>query len=135
VKMKSSAEDYNTEFRKHAKKTGFSDQDLADRYKQRLNDTILRSVYGLGTLPASLQEWMDRALHFNRLQEQLGQIRSTALGTSVYWPRTSSTNPRSVKTQVRVESDYRPGTTGPMDIDTTRHENKCRHHQENPSFT
>ena len=39
-------------------------------------------------------------------------------------------DPQPTRPQAHAESDYKPGTTGPMDIDTARHENKCHHCQQ-----
>ena len=41
LKQSGSVEEYNTEFSKYAKKTGFSDEDLADRYQKGLSNRIL----------------------------------------------------------------------------------------------
>jgi len=41
LKQSGSVEEYNTEFSKYAKKTGFSDEDRADRYQKGLSDRIL----------------------------------------------------------------------------------------------
>jgi hypothetical protein len=126
VRQTGSVEAYNTEFRKYAKKTGFSNEDLSDKYTRGLSTDILRSIYLSGALPTSLEVWISQALHFDRLSEQLHELRPAARNTNADKARAYEPRTQPVMPPVRAESDYKPGTTGPMDIDTARRENKCR---------
>jgi len=126
TKQTGSVEDYNTEFKKYARKTGFSDADLADKYQKGLNDAVIKSIYGSGTLPTSLQEWTERALHFDHLFERLRQLRPSARNAPTEGPRVPNRESQPARPQARAGTDYVPGTTGPMDIDTARREGKCR---------
>jgi hypothetical protein len=122
----SSVEAYNTEFKKHSRKTGFSDEDLSDKYQRGLNERILQSIYQSGALPNKLDEWFERALHFDRMYEQFQRLRPGVRGMTSERTKAPIAEPQQTKPRVRAE-DYTPGTTGPMDIDTARRENKCRH--------
>jgi hypothetical protein len=71
VKQTGSVETYSSDFRKYAKKTGFSDEDLSDKYQRGLNNEILYSIYHSESMPTSLDNWIERSLHLDRLSEQL----------------------------------------------------------------
>ena len=130
VKQTGSVETYSSDFRKYAKKTRFSDEDLSDKYQRGLNNEILYSIYHSETMPNSLDSWIERSLHLDRLSEQLRQVRpgarnmameKTSSRTFEPQPQVQSTVPKA-----RAESDYKPGTTGPMDIDRAKCEKVCR---------
>jgi len=125
LKQMGSVEEYNTEFSKYAKKIGFSDEDLADRYQKGLSDRILQSIYNLKNLPDTLVKWANHALHFDWLNEQLCQMQPGVCGVGFDRTKVPITEPQPVKPQpwVRAE-DYAPGTTGPMDINTAQWEKK-----------
>jgi hypothetical protein len=129
VKQTGSVETYSSEFRKYAKKTGFSDEDLSDKYQRGLNNEILYSIYHSKMMPTSLDGWIERSLHFDRLSEQLRQVRPGARNilTEKVGCRTFEPQPQVQTTapKVHTESDYKPGTTGPMDINRAKREKVC----------
>ena len=130
VKHTGSVETYSSDFRKYAKKTGFSDEDLSDKYQRGLNTEILSSIYQSESMPTSLDSWIERSLHLDRLSEQLHRVRPSArnLTTEKVSSRTFKPQPQvqTIAPKVRAESDYKPGTTGPMDIDRAKCEKVCR---------
>jgi len=69
---------------------------------------------------------MEVAQRYDRLYERLKQIRPYQPNAKATAPTTSQSASQPSNQRVRAE-DYKPGTTGPMDIDTARKENKCRH--------
>ena len=81
-------------------------------------------------MPTSLDSWIERSLHLDRLSEQLHRVRPSAhnLTTEKVSSRTFKPQPQvqTIAPKVRAESDYKPGTTGPMDIDRAKREKVCR---------
>jgi Ty3 transposon capsid-like protein len=125
TKQTGSVEAYSTEFRKYVKKTGFSNEDLANKYQRGLNNEIIQHIYHTGTLPISLNGWIKSALLYDRLSEQLHQLCPSTRNTAT--EKVKYLEPQLNKPLVHAESDYKPGTVGPMNIDTARHEGKCCH--------
>ena len=123
-----SVEEYNAEFKKYATQTGYSEVDLRRRYQKGLNTGIITKIYGAGRLPADMEGWYATALHFDQLYQQLQQIRPRAGGKVEERPR-GPTKETTVTTTERktTSADYKPGTSGPMDIDTAKREKVCRH--------
>ena len=121
VKHTGSVETYSSDFGKYAKKTGFSDEDLSDKYQRGLNTEILSSIYCSESMPTSLDNWIEHSLHLDRLSEQLHHVRPSAhnLATEKVSSRTFKPQPQvqTITLKVHAESDYKPGTTSPMDID------------------
>jgi hypothetical protein len=61
-----SVEAYTTKFRKYTKRSGFSDVDLAEKYKKGLQANIMDSIYhSTLSLPVTLDQWVEHAHHFN----------------------------------------------------------------------
>ena len=130
VKHIGSVEMYSSNFRKYAKKTGFSDEDLSDKYQRGLNTEILSSIYCSKSMPTSLDSWIKCSLHLDRLSEQLHRVRPSArnLATEKVSSRTFEPQPQvqTIAPKVCAESDYKPGTTGPIAINRAKHEKVCR---------
>jgi hypothetical protein len=108
--------------------TGYSVVELTEKYERGLKDGIVAKVYN-NDLPMNLGGWMSTALHFDKLEERLRQRRKGIFNPQTYERTDKKGNAQmtNVTTPKTTTADYKPNTTGPMDIDKARREGRCRH--------
>jgi hypothetical protein len=75
---------------------------------------------------------MASALRFDKLEERLRMRRKGIFAPHNERQEQRTNNPSASNTVSKTTSaDYKPNTTGPMDIDQARREGKCRHCGQN----
>jgi hypothetical protein len=122
LRQGNSVEKLNTEFKKYMNQCEYGGSVLIEKYQDCLNNETLEKIYSR-ELPKTINEWMRNALQYERLA-----IRLKARKTGRTFIPNAPRNAQDGQSGPRVTSaDYKPGTTGPMDIDAARRLGKCRH--------
>lgn len=117
-------EKLNTNFKKYMVHCNYSEMVLIKKYQDCLNNKTLKKFYQR-ELPETLQTWMHYALQYKQLTLKLRAWKNKR----VYTPPTATRNTLTTgqSGQRASSTDYKPGTMGPMDIDSARRLGKCRH--------
>jgi hypothetical protein len=93
LKQTDTCEDYITAFRTQARKTGFNSTALVNIFKRGLKEKILTRIYGMVTLPDTLEGWYRAAIRYDRQGRELQHFLSGNQSQSYRGQRTTTTTP------------------------------------------